>query len=52
MIEGRVSFEGLRLVPTIVHPSEMFWRQLSKSEFDISEMSMSSLNRRLGSPII
>ena len=24
VIEGRVPFEGLRLLPTVVHPSEMF----------------------------
>lgn len=35
--------EGLRLIPTVVHPSEMFWRQLHFGDFDISEMSMSSL---------
>jgi 4,5-dihydroxyphthalate decarboxylase len=27
----------------MVHPSEMFWRQLKFAEFDVSEMSMSSL---------
>jgi len=43
VIEGRVPFEGLRLVPTIVHPSEMFWRQLRFGDFDVSEMSMSTL---------
>src|SRR6266705_3331308 len=43
VIEGRVSFEGLRLVPTAVHPSELFWRQLKFGDFDVSEMSMSSL---------
>jgi 4,5-dihydroxyphthalate decarboxylase len=43
VIEGRVNFEGLRLVPTIVHPSEMFWRQLRFGDFDVSEMSMSTL---------
>ena len=43
VIEGRVSFEGLRLVPTAVHPSEMFWRQLRFGDFDVSEMSMSTL---------
>ena len=43
VIEGRVPFEGLRLVPTIVHPSEMFWRQLRYGDFDVSEMSLSTL---------
>ena len=39
----RVVPQGIKLVPTMVHPSEMFWRQLRFAEFDISEMSMSSL---------
>ncbi|MFL6798677.1 MAG: PhnD/SsuA/transferrin family substrate-binding protein [Xanthobacteraceae bacterium] len=43
LIEGRVAPQGIRLVPTVVHPSEMFWRQLRFAEFDVSEMSMSSL---------
>jgi 4,5-dihydroxyphthalate decarboxylase len=43
IIEGRVPFEGIRLVPTVVHPSEMFWRQLRFGDFDVSEMSMSTL---------
>ena len=43
LIEGRVVPQGIRLVPTMVHPSEMFWRQLRFAEFDASEMSMSSL---------
>ncbi len=43
LIEGRVVPEGIKLIPTAVHPSEMFWRQLRFAEFDASEMSMSSL---------
>jgi 4,5-dihydroxyphthalate decarboxylase len=43
LLEGRVVPQGIKLVPTMVHPSEMFWRQLRFAEFDISEMSMSSL---------
>jgi 4,5-dihydroxyphthalate decarboxylase len=43
LLNGAVSAEGLRLIPTAVHPSEMFWRQLKFGEFDVSEMSMSSL---------
>jgi 4,5-dihydroxyphthalate decarboxylase len=43
LIDGRVSAQGLRLVPTQIHPSEMFWRQLRFGDFDISEMSLASL---------
>jgi 4,5-dihydroxyphthalate decarboxylase len=43
IIEGRVVAEGIRLVPTTIHPSEMFWRQLRFGDFDVSEMSMSTL---------
>jgi 4,5-dihydroxyphthalate decarboxylase len=43
LLDGRISPQGVRLVPTMVHPSEMFWRQLRFAEFDVSEMSMSSL---------
>jgi 4,5-dihydroxyphthalate decarboxylase len=43
VLDGRVRIEGVDLVPTVLHPSEMFWRQLSFAEFDISEMSISSL---------
>jgi 4,5-dihydroxyphthalate decarboxylase len=43
LLEGRVVPQGIKLFPTMVHPSEMFWRQLRFAEFDISEMSMSSL---------
>src|SRR5258708_7325202 len=43
LIEGRVVPQGIKLVPTMVHPSEMFWWQLRFAEFDVSEMSMSSL---------
>src|SRR6516162_11492576 len=43
LIDGDVVPEGIGLTPTVVHPSEMFWRQLKFGEFDVSEMSMSSL---------
>jgi 4,5-dihydroxyphthalate decarboxylase len=43
LIDGDVAAEGIDLTPTVVHPSEMFWRQLRFAEFDVSEMSMSSL---------
>ncbi len=43
LIDGRIAPEGISLTPTALHPSEMFWRQLRFAEFDVSEMSMSSL---------
>jgi 4,5-dihydroxyphthalate decarboxylase len=43
LIDGVVDAEGISLVTTVLHPSEMFWRQLRFAEFDVSEMSMSSL---------
>lgn len=43
IIDGRASVEGVDLVCNVLHPSEMFWRQLHHAEFDISEMSCSSL---------
>ena len=43
LIDGAVAPEGISLTTTVVHPSEMFWRQLRFAEFDVSEMSMSSL---------
>ena len=43
ILDGRVQAQGIRLIPTGVHPSEMFWRQLKYQDFDVSEMSMSSL---------
>jgi 4,5-dihydroxyphthalate decarboxylase len=43
IIDGRVKPDGIDLQVTILHPSEMFWRQLHFEEFDVSEMSLSSL---------
>lgn len=43
IIEGRVRPDGIDLHVTVLHPSEMFWRQLHFEEFDVSEMSLSSL---------
>jgi 4,5-dihydroxyphthalate decarboxylase len=43
LIDGAVAAEGIDLTATVIHPSEMFWRQLRFAEFDVSEMSMSSL---------
>ena len=43
VIQQRVKPDGIDLVPTVLHPSELFWRQLRFAEFDVSEMSISSL---------
>jgi 4,5-dihydroxyphthalate decarboxylase len=43
ILDGRVKPDGIELVPTILHASELFWRQLRFADFDISEMSFSSL---------
>jgi 4,5-dihydroxyphthalate decarboxylase len=43
ILQGAVQPDGIELVPTILHPSEMFWRQLRFADFDLSEMSVSSL---------
>jgi 4,5-dihydroxyphthalate decarboxylase len=44
IISGEVIPEGIDWTVTAAHPSEMFWRQLKFAEFDISEMSLSSLS--------
>src|SRR5262249_58603725 len=41
--EGRVKADGLDLVVSTAHPSEMFWRELHFAEFAVSELSCSSL---------
>ena len=43
VLDGRIAPDAIALYPTALHPSEMFWRQLKFAEFDVSEMSMSSL---------
>ena len=42
VLDGRVKVEGVDLVPSVVGPSELFWRQLKFADFDVAEMSMSS----------
>ncbi len=42
IIDGTVKADGIDLVPTVLHPSELFWRQLHFSEFAVAEMSVSS----------
>ena len=43
IFDGAVAPDGIDLIATPLHPSEMFWRQLKFAEFDVSEMSFSSL---------
>ncbi len=43
VIDGRVSPDSIDLAMSVVDPSELFWRQLRFGDFDVSEMSMSSL---------
>lgn len=43
ILEGRFHPQGVRFIPTAIHPSEMFWRQLKYADFDVSEMSLSTL---------
>ena len=43
ILDGQIAPDAIKLHPTALHPSEMFWRQLKFAEFDVSEMSMSSL---------
>ena len=42
ILDGTVKPEGIDLIPTVLHPSELFWRQLHCAEFAVSEMSCSS----------
>ena len=42
ILDGTVKPDGIDLIPTVLHPSELFWRQLHFSEFAVSEMSCSS----------
>jgi 4,5-dihydroxyphthalate decarboxylase len=59
ILKGTVAPDGIDLIPTVVHASELFWRQLRFADFDVSEMSLSSLmmarargdNRWIGLPI-
>lgn len=43
ILDGSIEASGMKIAWTALHPSEMFWRQLRFQEFDISEMSLSSL---------
>ncbi|HEX7053502.1 MAG TPA: hypothetical protein VF211_06140 [Burkholderiales bacterium] len=43
ILDGRVGADGIELLPSPVFASELFWRQLKFGDFDVAEMSMSSL---------
>jgi 4,5-dihydroxyphthalate decarboxylase len=43
VLDGTIQPDGIDLTCTAAHPSEIFWRQLHFKEFDVSEMSLSSL---------
>ena len=43
IFDGRVKADGIDLMPSAVFPSELFWRQLKFGDFDVAEMSMSTL---------
>lgn len=43
IFDGRVKPDGIDLIASPVFPSELFWRQLKFADFDVSEMSFSSL---------
>lgn len=43
IFDGKVKADGIDFVCTALHASELFWRQLRFGDFDVSEMSMSSM---------
>jgi 4,5-dihydroxyphthalate decarboxylase len=43
VLDGAIKPDGIDLTCTTAHPSEIFWGQLHFKEFDVSEMSLSSL---------
>src|SRR3979490_1978952 len=43
ILDGTVKPEGIAIIPTVVHAWELVWRQLRFADFDVSEMSFSSL---------
>jgi 4,5-dihydroxyphthalate decarboxylase len=43
ILDGTVQPDGIDLISSVVFPSELFWRQLKFADFDVSEMSFSSL---------
>jgi 4,5-dihydroxyphthalate decarboxylase len=44
LLSGQIVPEAVEWAVSAIHPSEMFWRQLKFGDFDVSEMSLSSLS--------
>jgi 4,5-dihydroxyphthalate decarboxylase len=42
-LRTRPTLDGMYMTCLELHPSELFWRQLKFAEFDVAEMSMSSM---------
>ena len=47
LADGTVAPEGIRIEASVLHPAEVFRRQLTDAEFDMSEMSLASVVRLL-----
>ena len=43
ILDGMFHADGVDMTCLELHPSELFWRQLKFAEFDVAEMSMSSM---------
>jgi 4,5-dihydroxyphthalate decarboxylase len=43
ILDGEIEIEGVDLNPCVISPGDLFWRQLKNAEFDLSELSLSSL---------
>ncbi|MSQ74134.1 MAG: hypothetical protein EXR27_23130 [Betaproteobacteria bacterium] len=43
IFDGRARADGIDFIASTVFPSELFWRQLKFADFDVSEMSFSTL---------
>ena len=42
ILDGRVGIEGCRVIPVAIEPEDSFPRAVSRAEFDVSELSVSS----------
>ena len=42
ILHGRVGVEGCRVIPVAIEPEDSFPRAVSRAEFDVSELSVSS----------